>query len=75
MARKNKQSLYPTTDGPGPWHVWIKKEKNKKLPLAEAKRRYLEEQLLFTEQYNSFANCKSNVFPVSGLFRIIFAIG
>jgi hypothetical protein len=56
MVKKNKQSLYPTTDGPGPWHVWIKKQENKNIPIAEAKRRYLEEQLMFTEQYNSFAN-------------------
>ena len=40
-----------TAENPGEWHQWKQKTANKNLPLNEAKRKYLKEQLLFEDQY------------------------
>ena len=44
-----------TAENPGEWHQWKQKTANKNLPLNEAKRKYLKEQLLFEDQYTNFA--------------------
>jgi len=46
-------SVY-TQDSPGPWNVWIKRKENKILPILEAKRKFLKEQLLFEQQFANF---------------------
>ncbi len=46
-------SVY-TQDSPGPWNVWIKRKENKNLPILEAKRKFLKEQLLFEQQFANF---------------------
>lgn len=46
-------SVY-TQDSPGTWNTWSKKKENQNLPILEAKRKYLKEQLLFEEQFANF---------------------
>ena len=50
-------SVY-TQDSPGPWHTWYKRPENAKLPVLEAKRKYLKQQLLFEQQYASFVQAQ-----------------
>lgn len=41
-------------EDPGHWLNWLKRPENANLPIVEAKQKYLKEQLLFEQQYNSF---------------------
>lgn len=41
-------------ENPGHWLNWLKKPENSKLPVLEAKQKYLREQLIYEQQYNSF---------------------
>ena len=44
-----------TVPDPGPWWSWKNKQENKNLPVNEARRKYLKEQLLFEDQFTNFA--------------------
>jgi len=39
-----------TTPDPGEWYDWVRKDENKSLPLKEARRKFLKEQLEFQDQ-------------------------
>lgn len=41
-------------EDPGHWLNWLKKPENANLNIVEAKQKYLKEQLLFEQQFNSF---------------------
>lgn len=48
-------------ENPGHWLNWLKKPENSKLPVLEAKQKYLKEQLLYEQQYNSFVEAQRAV--------------
>lgn len=39
-----------TTPDPGEWYDWVRKDENRNLPLKEARRKFLKEQLEFQDQ-------------------------
>ena len=43
-----------TQDSPGDWQDWVKLPRNKNIPILEAKQKFLNEQLLHENQYQSF---------------------
>jgi len=43
-----------TQDSPGDWQDWVKMPRNKNMPILEAKQKFLNEQLLHENQYQSF---------------------
>tara|TARA_R100000742_G_C4279384_1_gene103785 strand:- start:797 stop:1825 length:1029 start_codon:yes stop_codon:yes gene_type:complete len=45
-----------TTPDPGDWYSWIKKDRNKDIPLKEARRKFLQEQLDFQDQMSYHQN-------------------
>lgn len=48
-------------ENPGHWLNWLKKPENSKLPILEAKQKYLREQLMYEQQYNSFVEAQRAV--------------
>jgi len=46
--------LYSIRQNPGLWVSWFKKPENNRLPIMEAKKKYLKEQLDFQNQQNFF---------------------
>ncbi len=48
-------------ENPGHWLNWLKKPENSKLPVLEAKQKYLREQLMYEQQYNSFVEAQRAV--------------
>jgi len=51
--------LYSIRQDPGKWLTWFKKPENNKLPIMEAKKKYLKEQLDFQNQQNFFTAQKA----------------
>ena len=48
-------------ENPGHWLNWLKKPEDSKLPVLEAKQKYLREQLMYEQQYNSFVEAQRAV--------------
>ena len=54
IIKYNLNTMIYTQQDPGPWFSWSKRPENKKLPVLEAKRKYLKEQLLYEQQFADF---------------------
>ena len=52
--------LYSIRKDPGLWSAWLRKPENKKLPIMEAKKKYLKEQLDYQNQQNFFIAQKAS---------------
>tara|TARA_R110002153_G_scaffold226097_1_gene378729 strand:+ start:1070 stop:1975 length:906 start_codon:yes stop_codon:yes gene_type:complete len=48
-------------ENPGHWLNWLKKPENSRLSVLEAKQKYLKEQLIYEQQYNSFVEAQRAV--------------